>query len=1024
MELIETTTVTRGTEARRAFNDAINTENCSATVQELLRRYKLAIDAPNVNPTTATQELSKRLRVLSESIKEEEAKAFLIGLTFDAVGVSQRSDIVLCALGLLEGYDSIPGLTSRRKKYIVETNYQGSSKEKESPNIELPEKALGKKADSLLKSKEDGCFIAMVDFFIAENDPIQYYQEKLQEHLSPETKRQRIFRAILPKPYYLESTTLLFDTNLTRDINADTSGHSEVITLLEEYFRPNLFNYGTIIQILYGIPGVGKTYTARQYALKHFEEYNTVWFINAGSEAEIQEGVRSFVYRLEQHNIQKTPDEQKLIFLNYFNHHDNWLLIFDNADYMDQNTDENGRTMGENLQSYFPSNQSGGHILITTRCNVDFGDAKRTDVNILSEQSAINLLNSKSGLAEQNDDARSLAQELGCLPIALLYAGAYIKRFHISSYADYLKRYRKRNKKMRDNEAKLFDSKSGVVPIYRTLELIYEKLQQKSGDNALDNLREAVVQFWKISAFISPNSISLIPYVEDTANLPLPLRWLLRDEFDRDAFTDELTHYSLFQYNAANRVYSLHRLVQEFMREEVGSEDIQWANYSYHALVKQYNLYKLGGTPERADLVRGLATHMQTVMPFIAKSGLDQAENLKVAEDYCTHNEKLMVTEEGGELSDFIEKCKKECQIFEEELEYLDSVGLANSHIAAIRQMMLGERRLILYGAEELEHFISAFDISEALLDSYHPEGTFGQKDVWYLQSLYVYNACFRLIVDYIDAEHIMHYYRRIMEFVGKLEQVTYTDDAQEYYNTLYSIFMTTAELMAELSGRPIFSIGRIPYSYLPDGSPDPENPFLCYAVTRPSGFPWINDYPYTVIEGNKLHTYGFSPEQRFARPATVKPELPDLFDHIAADQTEVVTIIMKTAEVFHNSAADSYIMALPEIEGTESATDFYRILFDETCRRYGGDDGEPSYQAWLKRISDDGRLKHDSFFHFLETSPEMRKIELAEMRKMLDEIVTTIELDEPVLPISYELYEGENDSVGEEESAGRHSGL
>ena len=53
-----------------------------------------------------------------------------------------------------------------------------------------------------------------------------------------------------------------------------------------------------------------------------------------------------------------------------------------------------------------------------------------------------------------------------------------------------------------------------------------------------------------------------------------------------------------------------------------------------------------------------------------------------------------------------------------------------------------------------------------------------------------------------------------------------------------------------------------------------------------------------------------------------------------------------------------------------------------------------------------------EAFHHFLEPSPAMRKIELTEMKKMLDEIVSTMEVR--ILPISYAQFENRTEIAPE----------
>ena len=62
---------------------------------------------------------------LSQLAHGEAVKAFLIHLAVETFGYDYRSDIVLCSWGLLQGYETITGITERRAKYLNESGYQG-----------------------------------------------------------------------------------------------------------------------------------------------------------------------------------------------------------------------------------------------------------------------------------------------------------------------------------------------------------------------------------------------------------------------------------------------------------------------------------------------------------------------------------------------------------------------------------------------------------------------------------------------------------------------------------------------------------------------------------------------------------------------------------------------------------------------------------------------------------------------------------------------------------------------------------
>ena len=215
--------------------------------------------------------------------------------------------------------------------------------------------------------------------------------------------------------------------------------------------------------------------------------------------------------------------------------------------------------------------------------------------------------------------------------------------------------------------------------------------------------------------------------------------------------------------------------------------------------------------------------------------------------------------------------------------------------------------------------------------------------------------------------------------------------------------------MLAELSGKAVYGIIRIPYYYLPDGSPNPSYPDGCRTIVSPTGSTWIHNFPYTVIEGRKLRTYGFSAKKEYARPATFNPELVKEFDFVAESHDEAIQKILKT-ESKDISGISGFVMALPDdCISTGGFKKFQKELFTAICQKNGRNYIETEFDSYLDKSMQAAAAYTEAFHHFLEPSPAMRKIELAEMQKMLDEIVSTMECQ--ILPISYKQFE---DRTGE----------
>lgn len=965
--------------------------------------YQVFVDARKSDYIATVDALVKEYGIATKSINAVSAEAFLIGLTLDVFGKSVSSDIVLASFGLLRGYDYLDAVTLRRMKFLSASNHQGANTNSHVNYLELPTEEL-KEASKKYQKTENSLYQKLCDYFDKIEDKDAYFQNTIDRHLRKSVNGGKQYSMELPTPYYLSIVNIPSEINLPRSSIASIP-RDNLLKAIQDGFKVSPIALETPTQILYGVTGVGKTYLACHYARSHRQEYDFVCFINAESESSIQKCCHDFLAAINNSFSDKSPEDQKRVFLNFFNCHDHWLLIFDNVDYLDSCMDENGEqsTMRDILETWLPNHwRDSGHILITTRCDNDFLDAKRIKVDVFSPETAVAYLNQATGISGEDDDALALAEELGYLPLALRYAGAFISESRNLSYAGYLKLYQEETEEVLEEELDSVSEK----PVAVAFRMVRDKYQITTGNKKKDQLQKAALQFMDICAFIAPDEISLIPYAEDTTNLPEPLRSVLKSDYLRKRLVYHLTKYSLMDYDPATETFSIHRLLQAVIRMQEEKNKSDLVAYSYHALIKQYNLYKLGGTPERANLVRGLAPHMQAVMPCIVKAGINQSENLRVAEDYCTHNEKLRIKTSYNDLGEFLDNVEEECKIYEEELEYLKSVGLGKSHLAAIRLLLLGERLQILHNDETwMDPYFEAFDLSEELIDGFQPGDKFGKDDIWFLQALFVFTSCVRYCVDYLEPANIMDYYRHIIRSIDKLSTVRYVDDAQEYYSSLSSIFHTSLEMLAELSGRAVYGIARIPYYYLPDGSPDASYSDGCRIIVTPVGSPWVHNFPYTVIDGRKLRTYGYSMRGEYSRAANVNPDLANHFDFIAANNAEAIEKIIEIESDITITDNSGFVMALPDgCSSIDGQNEFHRELYLEICKRNGYEYNETAFRSYLDNSKQSANYHRESFQHYLEPSPEMRKIELRRMREMLDKIVNTMEIH--ILPISYDQFE------------------
>jgi hypothetical protein len=186
-------------------------------------------------------------------------------------------------------------------------------------------------------------------------------------------------------------------------------------------------------QAVHGLGGVGKTQLAIEYARKHCANYDAMLWVRADSLSELHASLANLVDVLKLPEVLAREQEVKVqAVIGWLCSNQRWLLILDNAD-----TNEAQAA----IQKFLPTDLRGHVIVTSRRANwpVQFADL---EVKVLPTPVAAEFLqhrSAKSGFnAGNKTDAEAVANELGCLPLALEQGGAYIAR-HRVSFAEYLR---------------------------------------------------------------------------------------------------------------------------------------------------------------------------------------------------------------------------------------------------------------------------------------------------------------------------------------------------------------------------------------------------------------------------------------------------------------------------------------------------------------------------------------------------------------------------------------------------------
>ena len=175
---------------------------------------------------------------------------------------------------------------------------------------------------------------------------------------------------------------------------------------------------GVITQVLRGLGGIGKSTLALHYAHQQRDAFNPVWWITADNPDTITNDLAALTARLNPYSETTglTAPQAAAWALTWLQTHTDWLLILDNA--------QDPQTIAKILGPL-----SNGHHLITSRrANGWHHLAQPLELDTISPEAAITLLQRITGQTGNTAVLRELAAELGHLPLALEQAAAYIRQ--------------------------------------------------------------------------------------------------------------------------------------------------------------------------------------------------------------------------------------------------------------------------------------------------------------------------------------------------------------------------------------------------------------------------------------------------------------------------------------------------------------------------------------------------------------------------------------------------------------------
>ena len=385
----------------------------------------------------------------------------------------------------------------------------------------------------------------------------------------------------VPAPRFPGTLPAIWNVPFLR--NPHFTGRDDLLTQL--HTAPHGAIALTQPQAIHGLGGVGKTQLAVEYAYRYASEYDLVWWIRADSLTLIATDLALLAAPLQL--PERDERDQNVVVravLHALAQRNRWLLIFDNAE------------EPRDVRPFLP--QGAGRVLITSRNPAWGALAQPLEVQTLPRDQAIEFLLRRVGVIASADviasreakpcpessrresptreseiasarpfdsaalrsgslfamtrDAGDLADALGCLPLALEQAGAYIEANGIT-LGEYLRLYRAHQRELLAHPP----ATDYPASVATTWEISFNAIAAQ-GRNGIASL-----QLLNLLAFFAPEPIPR--EILQTQRVAEMLGVAVDDDYAFNAVIAPLRRYSLVQ--TGEGTLTVHRLVQAVVRD-------------------------------------------------------------------------------------------------------------------------------------------------------------------------------------------------------------------------------------------------------------------------------------------------------------------------------------------------------------------------------------------------------------------------------------------------------------------------
>jgi tetratricopeptide (TPR) repeat protein len=305
--------------------------------------------------------------------------------------------------------------------------------------------------------------------------------------------------------------------------------------------------------------GVGKTQLIQKYIADYGHYYNNVFWIVAADELKLSTSYKDIAFKLGLRFTEEVPNSSREALRTWLDNHDDWLLVFDNAD------------KSSILVAYLPS-LVRGHMLITSR-GAELVESRRVQSGIELKPLSITegaefLLRGLTGSPLLQDDsfvasdAAKVSKRLGGHPLALAHAASLVYTMGCT-FEEYLELYETQQ------EALVFEHEAEAATL--DYELSYATCFKLS----IDQLKTTPAgRMLAMLSVLDPDNIP-IELFKGYVTVKKPTREIppLRNLGSYLRATAELKEHALIQQDLQQSSFSIHRIVQDAGVHEFWHDD-------------------------------------------------------------------------------------------------------------------------------------------------------------------------------------------------------------------------------------------------------------------------------------------------------------------------------------------------------------------------------------------------------------------------------------------------------------------